>query len=248
MQLNNVHLQVDGLDIAGQLYLPDSSGPYLTVAICHGLPARIKAPDEAGYAELAEKICRAGIAAFIFNFRGTGYSGGNLDMNGWPRDLTAVIDYLTGRVETKSLVLLGFSAGAAVSVWVGAADDRVAAVAACACPAEFTMFNCENIAEVITHFRELGVIRDEAFPASAETWLQGFLTVRTIDRVAGLAPRPLLLVHGTEDDVVDVGQARRLYERAGEPKKLIVVEGVGHRLRHDEGSMTAVIDWLKELT
>jgi fermentation-respiration switch protein FrsA (DUF1100 family) len=55
-------------------------------------------------------------------------------------------------------------------------------------------------------------------------------------------------VHGSEDDVVDVGQAHRLYELAGEPKKLIVVEGVGHRLRHDEGSMTAVIDWLKDIT
>ncbi len=47
----------------------------------------------------------------IFNFRGTGASGGNLDILGWARDLIAAIDYLwsLSEVDKSHLSLLGFS-------------------------------------------------------------------------------------------------------------------------------------------
>jgi fermentation-respiration switch protein FrsA (DUF1100 family) len=247
MNIENVSLKVDGLRIAGQLYLPNKGQPHRAVAICHGLPARVPQPGERGYADLAERVCGAGLAAFIFNFRGTGSSGGNLDMRGWPRDLTAVIDYLTGRTELENLSLLGFSAGAAVSVFVVAQDERVSAVAACACPADFHIINEDNAGEAIEHYRGLGVIRDADFPPSVGEWLAGFEQVRAIDYVARISPRPLLLVHGTADDVVDISHARRLYERAKEPKRLMLIDGAGHRLRHDEKMVTKVIAWLKGL-
>jgi len=33
----NVTLEVDGLNIVGQLYLPDKGIPYPTVCVCHGI-------------------------------------------------------------------------------------------------------------------------------------------------------------------------------------------------------------------
>ena len=63
--------------------------------------------------------------------------------------------------------------------------------------------------------------------------------------MAELAPRPLLLVHGSEDDVVPVSQAYEMYEMAGEPKQLEIISGVGHRLRQEERAMAIAIDWLK---
>ena len=63
--------------------------------------------------------------------------------------------------------------------------------------------------------------------------------------VAKIAPRPLLLVHGGRDEVVNVDHAYRLYAQAGEPKQLVIVNGAGHRLRQDERAMAMVIDWLK---
>jgi fermentation-respiration switch protein FrsA (DUF1100 family) len=54
-----------------------------------------------------------------------------------------------------------------------------------------------------------------------------------------------LLVHGSQDETVDVSHAHRLYAQAGEPKQLAIVEGAGHRLRHSEEAMDIVIDWLK---
>ena len=248
MPIETVNLEADGINIAGQLYLPDGAGPFPTVCACHGIPAGIPDPTDRGYASLAEKIAPHGFAVFIFNFRGAGASGGNLDMLGWTRDLRAVIDYLysLSQVDKANLALLGFSAGAAVSVYLAAQDKRVSAVAACACPAEFSLVSiADSPRALVEHFRSIGAIRDDDFPASAEEWFQGFELVKPIDYIAQIAPRPLLLVHGSRDETVDISHARRLYARAGQPKQLAIVDGAGHRLRHSEEAMDIVIDWLR---
>jgi fermentation-respiration switch protein FrsA (DUF1100 family) len=243
-----VVLEVDGIAIAGQVYLPDNRKQPPAVCLCHGIPSgNPPDPGDGGYPVLAEKLCHDGFAVLIFNFRGAGDSGGNLDMPGWTRDLKAAVDYLWGLgVDKSRLSLVGFSAGAAVSIYVASQDKRVSGVAACACPAEFTLFTAAGEPQpVIERFRSIGVIRDMDFPPSAGEWLAGFRQVSAVKHVAGVSPRPLLLVHGGRDDVVPVSHARRLYEMAQEPKQLIIIDGAGHRLRQDGRATAAVQDWLK---
>jgi len=246
MNTKAVNLQVDDLKIAGQLYLPGEGAqiPHPTVCVCHGIPAGIPVPGDRGYPLLAERICHQGFAVFIFNFRGTGASGGNLDLLGWTRDLKAVIDYLCTlpEVDGSRLSLLGFSAGAAVSVFVASKDKRASSVITCACPAEFKM---DDPLPTIERFRSIGAIRDKDFPPAVEEWINGFRMVSPIKYVAGIAPRPLLLVHGNRDETVDISQAYKLYARAGEPKEIIVVDGAEHRLRQNDRAMAIVMDWLK---
>jgi uncharacterized protein len=43
-----------------------------------------------------------------------------------------------------------------------------------------------------------------------------------------LAPRPLLVVHGAENELHKVDEAQRLYDSALEPKQLVLLEGKGH--------------------
>lgn len=243
-----VTLEVDGLKVAGRLYLPGGKPPYPTVCVCHGIPPHIPDPDDRGYPLLAERICQEGFAVFIFNFRGTGDSGGNFDILGWTRDLKAAIDYLCTlpKVDRSRLSLLGFSGGAAVSLYVASQDRRVSSIITCACPAEFTFFTeVDEPQSVVDHFRNIGAIRDKDFPYSAQEWLNGFRLVNPIKYVAGIAPRPLLLVHGSQDETVDVSHAYKLYARAGEPKQLIIVDGAEHRLRQNDRAVAIVIDWLK---
>ena len=246
----DVALQVEGIKIVGQLYLPgkSASAPYPAVCICHGIPAHVRDPHDRGYPLLAERICRHGFAVLIFNFRGTGASGGNFDILGWTEDLKAAIDYLwrLPEVDRSRLALLGFSGGAAVSVYVAAQDKRVSSVAVCACPAEFTFFTqTEKASLLIEQFRSIHIIRDSAFPPDIKEWLDGFRRVSPINYVASIAPRRLLLVHGSRDDVVAVAQAHKLYARAGEPKRLAIIDGAGHRLRLSDLAMATVTDWLK---
>ena len=249
MIIKAVILEVDGITISGQLYLPAGGAPHPAVCICHGIPSgNPPVPGDGGYPALAEKICSEGFAAFIFNFRGTGNSGGNFDIMGWTRDLKAVVDYLCTLpdVDKSHLSLVGFSGGAAVSVYVASKDTRVSCVAACACPAEFTFITeADEPRSIVDHFRSIGIIRDESFPQSAGEWLDNFKMVRPVEYVAGIAPRPLLLVHGSEDELVAISHAHKLYDMAGEPKRLVVLSGAGHRLRQDSRVTAVVINWLK---
>jgi len=63
--------------------------------------------------------------------------------------------------------------------------------------------------------------------------------------VADLAPRPLLLLHGTADTILPHECSERIYDRAQEPRTLKLFPGVGHRFTEaaDELLETAR-DWL----
>ena len=43
-----------------------------------------------------------------------------------------------------------------------------------------------------------------------------------------VSPRPLLFVHGEDDDVAKIELARKLYERAGPPKDFVAIPGMDH--------------------
>jgi hypothetical protein len=54
------------------------------------------------------------------------------------------------------------------------------------------------------------------------------LRFRPDDVVARIAPRPLLLIHGSENGLHLPEESEHLYELAGEPKRLELLEGKGH--------------------
>ena len=58
----------------------------------------------------------------------------------------------------------------------------------------------------------------------------------TADLVAEVAPRRLLLMHGSADTVVSSAVSRLLYARAGDPKELVIYPGERHdfSVYHDE--------------
>ncbi|MEW6033860.1 MAG: alpha/beta fold hydrolase [Chloroflexota bacterium] len=245
-----VSLRVDGLRIAAAAYLPDGHGPFPALCLCHGIPPGPRDPNDQGYPLLAERCCQAGFATTIFNFRGAGESEGNLDMPGWARDLKAVLDYLLSlpEIDRARVNLLGFSAGAAVSVYVTAGDQRVTAVASCACPAEFRFLpDLDKAQEFVEHLRGINLIRDPHFPASIEEWVRGFRDMAPRDWVGRVSPRPLLLVHGDQDELIPLKQARELYERAKQPKELVIIPGAGHRLRRERRAMDIALAWLKRV-
>jgi len=248
MLSRTITLEIEDIGLASQLYLPDSKPPYPAVCVCHGIPAKQPVPGDSGYPLLAEKICRQGFAVLMFNFRGTGDSGGNFDILGWTRDLAVVIDYLIAlpEIDRSRLSLLGFSGGAAVAVYQAAQDRRMSAIVTCACPAEFTFFTEVNDPQsIVDHFHDIGVMRDRDFPHSVPEWLNGFRLISPIKYIAEIAPRPILLVHGSQDETVEVSHAYGLYHQAKEPKQMVIVDGAGHNLRQNDSAMALVIDWLK---
>ena len=232
----------------GQIYIPEQR-PSPALCLCHGVPrGGISDPNDRGYPALAERFCQAGFVTLIFNFRGTGDSGGNFDILGWTRDLETVLDFLADmkEVEPGQICVMGFSGGAAVSIYVAAKDHRVSSLIACACPTRFRFAaDTERAKSAIRHFRNIGIIRDENFPPTIEGWIDGFEQVSPLNWVQKISPRPLLIIHGTEDEVVEPSSAWELYEQAAEPKDILIIEGAGHRLRVEEKAIDGALNWLR---
>jgi pimeloyl-ACP methyl ester carboxylesterase len=65
--------------------------------------------------------------------------------------------------------------------------------------------------------------------------------------VAELAPRPLLLLHGTADRILPHECSERLYQSAREPRTLKLFPAVGHRFTEAADELLETVrDWLVE--
>ncbi|MDQ3809213.1 MAG: alpha/beta hydrolase [Chloroflexota bacterium] len=71
--------------------------------------------------------------------------------------------------------------------------------------------------------------------SAGEAWRRNWWVFRSVDKIAQydsyqlrylIAPRPLLLIHGTDADTVTF--SRQAYDLAREPKELFWIEGASH--------------------
>jgi pimeloyl-ACP methyl ester carboxylesterase len=238
-------LNVSGNRIKGSRFLPSPRHKKSLglIVLCHGIPGGQKDPDDPGYPGLAMRLNEVGFEAVHFNFRGAGESSGDFDLLGWSEDLRAVLDYSSAGRSASTLILFGFSAGAAVAVQVAARDSRVNGLVLCGCPADFEGITADPHG-FLQHARTIGIVRSSGFPADFPSWENGMRMVRAERWISALKDVPTLILHGDRDDVVPVAHAQRLYAQANEPKDLVIIKGAGHRLRLDRAAMDAAIRWL----
>ena len=80
---------------------------------------------------------------------------------------------------------------------------------------------------IVKQAREAGLLHKEEvkYPLDAIECKIHFKPEEVVDRIS---PRPLLLIHGDADVWVPLSEAQSLYEKAKEPKKLVVLPGVRH--------------------
>jgi putative redox protein len=213
--------------------------------LCHGFPSGVGGAKTSArtFPELADRIANEmGWVALTFNFRGCGESEGSFSLKGWLADLRAAIAEV--RANGASTVwLAGFGTGGALAVCAGARDPSVGGVAAMAAPADFDDW-ATHPRRLLDHAREIGMIREPGFPASFEGWARELREIRAVACAVELVPRPLLVVHGSDDEQVPVFDARVLADAHG-GAEIRVVGGSGHRLRHDPRAVAVLLGWLE---
>jgi putative redox protein len=240
-----VALDAVGVRLRGHVARPVTPARYGLV-LCHGFPSgpRGAANSAETYPDLADRLAAdAGWVVLSFNFRGTGDSEGDFSLGGWLTDLRTAIDHLLESEGVDGVWLAGFSTGGALAICAAAEDERVAGVATMAAPADFDGW-ADDPERFLTYAREVGVIRSPGFPADPAKWAMELRETRASSAVGKIPPRPLLIVHGTEDDVVPLVDARQLADGADGDVELRVLTGAGHRLRHDPRAVAVLLGWL----
>lgn len=65
------------------------------------------------------------------------------------------------------------------------------------------------------------------------------------ENVALIAPRPLLLVHGMDDQEIYATASEEIYQRAAEPKRLVLFAGAGHGLAQCKDELFELLrEWI----
>jgi putative redox protein len=220
----------------------DASPP--TLVLCHGYPSTMLGATEINrsYPELADRIANEGWRVVTFAFRGCGASTGNFSLRGWLDDIGAVVQYGRSVGSTRGVWLAGFGTGAGLCVAAAARTPEIAGVAALAAPADFKDW-ASHPKRLLQHARDAGAIRSEQYPPSLDQWARGLHDIRPADEAAAVAPRELLVIHGSDDESVPVFDARVLSDSHG-AAELRIIPGAAHDLRHDPRAVAILLGWL----
>lgn len=217
------------------------------LVLCHGFPDSARGATMAGDSclRLANRLAtEAGWVVLAPSLRGTGHSQGDFSAGGWRADLTAVIGHLMAQPDVDDVWLAGFGTGGSLSLCAAGQDQRIRGVAALGAPADFGDWSADPRRFLAT-CRRLGVIRQGGFPTDMAGWGGELRDIRPLDLVGAIPPRPILLIHGANDEVVPIVDARALADAADGQADLRVLSGAGHRLRHDPRTVAILLGWLE---
>ena len=237
----------DGIRLAGHLAAPSrgSSRGAPGLVLCHGFPGGGggEAKSAHTYPQLADRIAAdLGWVVLAFNFRGCRPSEGQFSLGGWLADIRSSVDHLRSEHGVGGVWCAGFGTGGALAVCAAAGDEDLRGVAAIGAPADFGEW-ASNPRRLLRRARELGLIREPDFPPALDEWARSLKTARAVDCAGSVAPRPLLLVHGSEDHLVPVFDARAVGDAYGLPE-MRILSGAGHQLRHDPRLVAILLGWL----
>ena len=240
--------------LRGHFVVPPGEGPFPGIVKYHGLPG---SPDQVSGA--ATHLARAGFVVLTFDFRGFRSSDGLFSLSGQIIDAKEAITHL----QDSDLTLNSWSGvyaaswGAAVAICTLAKDKRINALCLRA-PVYDTLWFSESpmikpavesiIATDPTQMR--GIDNPEIREKVLAKMIEDSRAHNPMNEVSKISPRPMLIVHGSDDVGIPLAGVKRLYELAGEPKDLVIVEGADHNLSNPhayEITVETIVNWFSTL-
>ena len=219
-----------GDQLAGRLDIPDEGEPRGYVLFAHCFTG---SKDVLAAVRIAKALWLRGFAVFRFDFTGLGESQGdfaNTTFSSNVGDLVAAASFLRECREAPT-VLIGHSLGGAAVLASAGKISEARAVCTIGAPADPE--------HVVHHFADA---RDEIEAAGeAEVTIGGrpfrikssFLEdikAQSLDKSIRDMGKALLVFHSPVDDIVDIGNARRIYEAARHPKSFVCLDAADHML------------------
>jgi fermentation-respiration switch protein FrsA (DUF1100 family) len=162
-----------------------------------------------------------GFNVFLFDYRGYGLSQGKPDFEGLHRDVEAALALMTQRADISSnLIVFGQSLGASLAITslaTSAYKDKIRALV---------------IDSAFSGYRD---IVQEKLASFWLTWpfqwplsLGVSNTYHPLKDISRLSPIPVLIIHGTADQIIPVYHAQRLYAAAKQPKQIWLIPNGQH--------------------
>ncbi len=213
------------------LWLPDTPPPWRAVVILHGAGSR-----KENHGDFGRAAADAGWAALAYDQRGHGDSTDEMGP-GALADIGVMARMLAAHdgVDEARVCVRGSSMGGNLAIHA-AATSRALAGAIAICPAAEEDLR-RGLREDELEFRAGPAAR-----AALDAWLAEHDVGVAVELMAG---KPLLLIHAEGDERISHQHSRALFERAREPRKLIVLPGGHHRsAQHDPEIQGEALRWM----
>lgn len=217
-QTSHTVTTTDGVRIACTLFRRPSR--HAVLILCHGF---FQSQTAATFQRLAQRLSDH-CDVLAMDFRGHGRSTGLFTFSAQEsRDLEAVLALAQSRYPR--IGVMGFSLGAATAInTVSRHPELVQSLIAVSGPSQFDRieFQWWRLEAMRTG---LAGCQRGAGCRPGNLWLP---KERPVDRVRAISPVPTLFIHGTRDVIVGVEHSRRLFQAAGDPKRLEIIDGGSH--------------------
>jgi uncharacterized protein len=225
--IEGVTFDSDGNTLVGVLYTAAKPGP--ATLFLHGCPGLEKNQDLRSYSH----------NSLVFHYRGCWGSHGAYDLRTITADVSAAVTFLAAHplVDPDRIAVVGHSLGGWAAILAAARDPRLKAVAVYGSAVRLGALGLteEQVEREFTRFLA-------ATPA--DFIAQSGQVPSALDVVDAIAPRPLLVIHGTDDTWVPVQTARELGKHAN---RYIEVAGANHGFTYHRAELRDLIaDWLEE--
>ncbi len=215
--------------------------------LSHDFPAEKGPPDliPAGLVALSDRLASgSGWRVVACCLRGVGESEGDFSLGGWLEDLEAFVKTASTSSADGGVWMVGAGMSGALAISLAARDNKVRGVACLAAPATFSDL-ARDPAVFAARAREVGVISTEGEPSDLARWTGALTGLQPAVDASRLSGRPVLLLHGTDDDIVPVEDARAIAQAVGSSAELRILAGAGHRLNSDPRAIALLLGWLE---
>ncbi len=205
LPFDEVLLEVEpGVRIHGWFIKAATEPSVATILLSHGNAGNI--------ADRLDRVLRLrelGADFFLYDYRGYGRSTGSPDEEGTYRDGRAAYAYLVGSrgIDPGHIVLMGESLGCAISIQLALEHKARGLVL------EAPFASIAHMANAVFPFLPLGPFIQTRYE-----------NLKKVPRLK----MPLLVVQGTQDEVIPVAQGRMVFDAAPEPKRYLAIEGAHH--------------------
>lgn len=211
------------------------------VVIGHGVTGN---KDRPALVALAEGLAAAGISALRFSFSGNGESEGAFTdsiITKEVSDLGSIIDAL----KEYNVCYVGHSMGGAVGVLRTITDKRIQVLVSLAGMVHTKAFAEREFGDVTP---DAGFMWDEPDCPLSQAYMDDMTTIDSVAEQASKFDVPWLVVHGTEDDIVPIGDSHDILQHANERTDLLELPGVDHVFSGDATTVMVekVVAWINQ--
>ena len=234
-QCIEITFKSDNYILKGILHHPGTPTPPLIVG-SHGLESTGDSPKQIELANICNKM---GFAYFRFDHRGCGKSEGVFSevtsVENRKNDLINAVHAVREQQKTGDrLALFGSSMGGTT------------------CIAAAKQLNAEAYVLIAAPVYGKTLIKPPeelaSKPGLSISFYEKFLQFDVSDNIPHL--KNVLIFHGDKDDIVPVVNGQTIYDKAGEPKKIIIQKNGDHRISdpiHQEEFLTEASNWYRKV-